>query len=141
MSVVAKAYGLLSRSLLEGEIDLTVDSVKVMLCTSGYAPNQDTHRHVSDVTNEVVGTAYTAGGKQIAATGLSYTAATNTLVLDGNDVTWAASTITARYAVFYVDNATKPLLGWWDFESDEISSNGNFTLTLNPAGLLNVSTP
>ena len=52
------------RDLLNGSIDLDTDTIKVMLVTSAYVPNQDTHTERSDVTNEVTGTnqGSTAGG-------------------------------------------------------------------------------
>ncbi len=59
--------------------------------------------------------------------------------LDAADVTWASSTITARYAAIYKDTgsaATSPLMGWVDFGQDESSSNGNFTIQWSPNGIL-----
>ncbi len=44
-------------------------------------------------------------------------------------VTWASSTITARYAVLYDNAGTKPLLAVVNFGTDQSSSNGNFTVT------------
>lgn len=140
MAVTAKLYGPFLQSLTNKEVDLDSDTLKVMLCTSGYTPDQDTHRYKSDVTNEVAGTGYTAGGQALTGVTVSYTAATNTLMLDANDPSWPASTITARYAVFYDDSpataATKPLIAYWDLGSDQISSAGNFTLTLSGSGIV-----
>jgi len=44
-----------------GEIDFGDDTIKVMLSTESYVPDQDTHEFRDDVTNEVAGTGYTAG--------------------------------------------------------------------------------
>src|SRR5690606_7830921 len=105
MAVTAKLYGLFLKSLANKEIDLETDTLKVMLCTSSYSPNQDTHQYKSSVTNEVSGTGYTAGGKTLTGVTVTYDTGTNTLTLDADDVTWSSSTITARYAVFYDDTA------------------------------------
>ena len=46
----------------KGAIDYDTDTFKIMLVTSSYTPNKGTHTRRSDVTNEVTGTGYTAGG-------------------------------------------------------------------------------
>lgn len=70
--------------------DYLTDTMKVMLTTSTYAENLDTHETKSDVTNEVTGTGYTAGGNALASKTITYTAANSWAT------TWAAST---AYAV------------------------------------------
>lgn len=140
---VAKVYGLFLQSLANKEIDLDSDTIKVMLCTSTYAPNQDTHRYKSSVTNEVSGTGYTAGGNTLTSPSLTYTAGTNTLAFDAADTSWASSTITARYAVIYdstpATDATRPLICYIDFEADVTSSNAAFTITFDSAGIVTLT--
>lgn len=138
MAVTAKVYGPLLNSMANKEVDLNTDTIKVMLCTSSYVPNQDTHQYKSSVTNEVAATGnYTTGGATVANPTFSYDTATNTWKFDGDDVTWASSTITARYAVFYDDTATNdPLICYWDFGADQSSSSGNFTLSFSASGLV-----
>jgi hypothetical protein len=48
--------------LARNNIDFDTDTFKAMLVTSSYTPNKDTHDKRDDVTNEVAGTGYTAGG-------------------------------------------------------------------------------
>jgi len=143
MAVTALQYGLFQKSLGNKEIDLDSDALKVMLCTSLYTPSQDTHQYKSSITNEVVGTAYVAAGQAIASLVVAYTAGTNTFNLDGADVVWAASTITARYAIIYDStpgtDATRPLICYVDFGADVISSGGNFTISWDPAGIISVT--
>ena len=140
MAVTAKMYGNFVAKLANKEIDLDSDTLKVMLTTSAYTPNQDTHIYKSSVTNEVTGTGYTAGGATLTSVTVNYDAATNTFTLDSADPSWANSTITARYAVFYDDTpstaATKPLIAYWDFGADVSSSGGPFTLTIDAAGIV-----
>ena len=85
MAVTANLYGLFLQSLANKEIDLDTDVIKVMLCTSTYTPNQDTHRYKSSVTNEVTGTGYTAGGATLGTVAVTYDTATNTLKFDAAD--------------------------------------------------------
>lgn len=43
------------------------DTIKVALLTSSYTPNYDTHDFFDDITNEVTGTGYTAGGATLGS--------------------------------------------------------------------------
>lgn len=142
--MAAKLYGQFLGKALNKEIDWDTDTIKVALLTSAYVPNQDTHDYFDDVVgSEVTGTGYVAGGATLANKALTYDAASNTVILDADDVTWAASTITARYAVIYDatpgTNATRPLIGYVDFVSDQSSTNGNFTLTWDATGMVRAS--
>jgi hypothetical protein len=140
----SKAYGNLAKAVFNKELDWDSDDVKVMLVSSSYVPNQDTHDYLDDVnTYEVTGTGYTAGGQSLASKTASYDAPSNTLVLDAADVTWANSTITARYAVVYNNTpstaATKPLVGYIDLISDQASNNGNFVIEWDSTGILRLT--
>ena len=48
-------------------IDFDNDTFKQLLVTSSYTANKDTHTKRSDVTNEISGTGYTAGGATVTA--------------------------------------------------------------------------
>lgn len=139
----AKAYGLFAKSLLNKEVDIDTDIIKVMLCTSAYTPNQDAHQYKSSITNEVTGTGYTAGGLALASSAVSYNASTNTVMFDANDASWPASTIAARYVVLYDStpgsDATRPLIGYVDLEADVSTTNGNFQVTWDAAGILTLT--
>jgi hypothetical protein len=143
MAVTAFLYGNFIKSVMNKEIDLDTDAIKVMLCTSTYTPNQDTHQYKSSVTNEVTGTGYTAGGATLTGVSVTYTGATNVFMFDAADTSWAASTITARYAVIYdstpATDATRPLIGYVDFGADVSSTGAAFTITWDAAGIFTVT--
>jgi hypothetical protein len=143
VAVTAKMYGLFLKSLANKEVDLDSDTLKVMLCTATYTPNQDTHQYKSDVTNEVSGTGYTAAGQALTSVTVTYTGASNTLALDAADPAWTSSTITARYAVFYdstpATDATRPLISYVDFGADVVSTSGTFTITLDASGIATIT--
>lgn len=143
MAVTATLFGGFLQSLANKEIDLDTDTLKVMLCTSTYAPNQDTHRYKSSVTNEVAGTGYTATGAALTGVTVTYDAATNTLKLDANDVSWPSSTLTARYAVVYdstpASDATRPLIALVDFGADVSTTSGTFQITWSASGIATIS--
>lgn len=135
-----KTYGSLITKAFNKEIDWDSDTIKVALVTSSYTPNQDTHDYWDDVSaNEASGTGYTAGGATLGSKTVAYTAGTNVTTFDAADVSWTTSTITARYAVIYDDTpataATKPLIGYVDFGSDQSSSAGTFSIVWNASGI------
>jgi len=124
-----------------GTIDWSDNSnttIKVMLVTSDYAPDIDTHAFASDVTNEVSGDGYTAGGQAIANRTVTKDNTNDVGKYDGDDVTWSSSTIRARGCVVYKDTGdatTSPLIGYIDFTEDKASSAGDFVLQWNSEGI------
>ena len=140
----SKLYGQFLQQALNKEIDWDTDTIKVALLSNSYTPDQDAHNYFDDVVSfEVTGTGYTQGGNTLANKTNTYNSATNVIVLDADDTTWSSSTITARYAVVYdatpATNATRPLIGYVDFGSDQSSSNGNFTITWDATGIVRIT--
>jgi hypothetical protein len=133
-------YTTFKRDIMNGAIDLDTDTVKVMLCTSTYTPSAS-HAKRSDITNEVSGTGYTAGGTAIGSP--TVTNVSTTGVFDGNDVSWTTSTITARYAVLYKSrggaSTADELICVLDFTTDKISTAGTFSIVWSASGILNLS--
>lgn len=135
-------YNAFKKNIMNGGIDLDTNTIKVMLVTSSYTPEQDTHEDRADVTNEVTGDGYTSGGAEITNKAVTQDNTDNEGVFDGDDVTWSASTITARGAVIYKstgDASTDLLVCYIDFGSDKSSSSGNFTIQWNAEGILNLA--
>jgi len=191
------------------EVDLDTDAIKVMLCSSAYTPDRAAHDYKNDITNEVTGSGYTAGGATLANVTVGYVAANswakaraNTtayvvgeavrpatgngflyqcitagttagsiptypttiggtvtdgsvvwecvgiggIVFNCDDPTWDPSTISGvRFAVFYDStpgtDATRPLLWLMDFETDQSSTSGPFTIQVDPTGITFVLVP
>ena len=119
------------RDIQNANIDLDSDTIKVMLVTSVYTPDQDAPTKRSDVTNEVSGTNYTTGGQTLAIKSVAADNTDNDGVFDADDLTWANATITARGAVLYKSRvgaaSVDELIMYIDFGSDQISTTGNFT--------------
>lgn len=134
-------YNSFKKNIMNGSIDLDTDTIKVMLVTSSYTPNQDTHEFKSDVTNEVTGTGYTAGGATLSNKSVTQDNTDDEGVFDADDVTWSNSTITARGAVLYKstgNDATSPLICYFDFGENKSSSNGDFSIQWNSEGIINL---
>ena len=142
MAVTHKYYGKFFLSLANKEVDLNSDSIYAALVTSSYTFDQDAHDYFNDITNEVTGTGYTAGGAAIGSPSIAYTGGSNTFTFDGNDVSWGSSTITARGAVIYDrtpgTDATRPLISFVDFGADVSTTGGTFTLQFNASGIATV---
>lgn len=144
MAVSGLLYGKLFTALWNKEIDYDTDVIKVSLHTVTYVPAQDTDDYFDDATNELATAGgYTAGGATLGSKTVTYTAGTNKHVLDGADVQWAASTLTARVVVIYDSspgtNATRPLIGYQLSTVDIVSSGGNFDIVWNAAGIVEIT--
>jgi hypothetical protein len=120
--------------------DTTAGRFKCMLVQSGYVPNFDTNSVFTDVTNEVTGTGYTAGGE--ALTGITFAISGGTITWDAGDVTWTASTITnAAAAVIYnTSEANKPLIAYVDFGGNFSTTSGTFQIVWNASGVFTLDT-
>lgn len=135
-------YNSFKRDIGNGGIDWDTDTIKVALVTSSYSPNIDTHDNFDDVTNEVTGTGYTAGGATLASTTATVDTTNDRASYDAADTSWATSTITARGAVIYKSTgtaSTSKLICYIDFGSDVTSTASNFSITWNANGILTLS--
>jgi len=137
--MASTAYDSYMDDVLTGNI-IKTDTYYVMLCTSTYAPNKGTHLKRSDVTNEVTGTGYTAGGQAIVPT-FSKDTTNHKEAITFPQVTWPSSTITARYAVYYKSRGglatADELVCVDDFVSDVVTTSGTLTLA---ATTININT-
>jgi hypothetical protein len=142
MATTTTVYNSYKLDALQGNIDLANDTIKVALCTSSYTPNIDTHSFFDDITNEVAGTGYTAGGETLGTKTTTQDNTDDEGVFDAADTTWSSSTITARYAIIYKStgvDSTSPLICYVDLGEDKTTASGNFTLSWNAEGILNVN--
>ena len=120
--------------------DFNTDTIKVALTTSSYSPAASTHDYFNDVTNEVSGTNYAAGGATLGS--LSLTESGGTVTFDAADTTWSQSGAgfsNARYAVIYKStgtSSTSPLIGYIDFGSDKGNVAGDLTIQWGASGLI-----
>lgn len=143
MAVTAKLYVNALKQAFNKEIDFDTDTIKVALLTNSYTPDQDADDYFSDISaNEAAGTGYTAGGATLGSKTVTVDAGTNTVIFDGDDVSWAASTVTAHYAVVYVDTgtaSTSALIGYADFGVDISSTAGTFLIQWDEGGIFTLT--
>ena len=133
-------YNSFWEDVLRGLIDVDSVTVRVMLTTSSYAENKDTHTKRSDVTNEVTGTGYTAGGVVSTVT-VTKDNATDRVTISLGAVNWPSATLTARKAVYYVARggaaAADELIAVNDFLSDVTATGATFSLSATTLPLQN----
>ncbi len=126
--------------MARGAIDFDTDTFKVMLVTSSYTPNKDTHDKRDDVTNEASGTGYTSGGVTSACT-VTKDTANDRVTLQFASVSWASSTITARGAVIYKSrggaSSADELVAYNDFGADVSTTAGTFSIAASTITLQN----
>jgi hypothetical protein len=117
--------------LANGNIDFGADTFNLLLVTSSYTANKDTHVKRDDVTNEVTGTGYTAGGAATACT-VTKDTATDKVTLSFASVSFSTATITAAGAVIYKArggaSSADELVAFIDFGGDVSSTGATFSV-------------
>jgi len=124
----------------KGAIDFDTDTFRILLVTDAYAANKDTHLKRSDVTNEVTGTGYTAGGATSACT-VTKDTANDRITIGFAAVSWGSSTLTARAAVIYKSrggaSSADELVAYVDFNGNISSNGGTFSVGASTITLQN----
>ena len=148
MAVTAHAYTKAGLALASKKIDLTADTVKVMLLSAyTVGTTQDTAEFVADVLGvgtEASGTGYSAGGVALVSPTFTESGHVYTFTSSTNP-SWNASggSLAAAYALFYDStpgtNATNPVLCYWDFGGTATATNATFTLTLSGSGVFTIT--
>ncbi len=141
MAITTTVYGNAALGLARGDIDFDTATVKVLLLNNTYLLDKDIHAFRSDLTGEITGAGYTAGGATVGTITTVYDAANDRAQVDGADVTWTALSATFRYAVMYLDTGTPTtsrLLQCMDFGADT-TVNGDTTLQWASTGFLHLT--
>lgn len=125
-------------------MDWVSDVINVLLTTNTYTEDLDAHDFRNDITNEVTGTNYVAGGVALSGKTLTYDSATNESRMDANDPTFTNITVSLiRKAVFYKvvgTAATDPLLWIYVFDGDQSVTAADFVIQLAATGAAKVVT-
>lgn len=138
-------FNIAKEKLADGTFDLDTNTFKMALTTDAQAlaatfAGTSTNAQYSDLTNEVAnGGGYTTGGKTLAAT---WVRSTGTITFDCDDQAWTSSTITAKYAVIYADNAgNDDLLCFCELDTGGSVStvSGTLTVTINASGVFTLA--
>lgn len=124
------------KKLADGTFDLDTHTFKAALGGSGQSldatfAGSSTDARYADLTAEVTGTGYTAGG--VTLTSVTWTRTTGTIAWTSAAPAWTTATFTAKYLVIYDStNTNKDILGIMELESGSTVSPSAGTLTVNP---------
>lgn len=118
-------------------------TLKLAFVTATYSVDQNLHDFFNDITNEVTGTGYTAGGNACATPTWTGPDGSGVLTFDAADpATWSqngAGFTNARRAILYYDtgvSTTSRLVGYSnDFGADVGNVAGDVTVTFNASGI------
>lgn len=142
MPATNQMFGPAVENMFKGQFDLSEDVVKVALF-SAYVFNED-HASLAQIKaagTEASGTGYSAGGATLThgtADAVTYADGIISFGENAEDTEWESSTITASFAVVYVDAATDAeRLGLCviDFDGEESSVDGTFKIDWHQLGI------
>jgi hypothetical protein len=139
MAISAGLYGLTIEKMFidTAAQSLEAETHKEALVTDTHTPDFTLHDFRDDLTNEVAGAGYTAGGVAFTATEL--TLAGGTMTYDFADTVYTTVTIAdAMGGVFYFNvgsAATDMLIGMQDFVTAASATAANFTIQHNASGV------
>lgn len=134
-------YTSVLRDTSVGSVDFDTDTFYVMATTGSYSPSKnDTKR--SDVTSEVTGTGYTAGGNAVTVTVNAVDTTNNRVDITLGGTTWPGSTISnAQCFVYYKRRggaaSADELVAVVDNVTPVSTSSGTLTLTSSTLRLQN----
>lgn len=125
-------YDSVLSDLFASDLHFNVANFRLMLVTDKYRAEKAVHRRRSDVTDEVKGSGYSAGGS-VVETAITPTQSPGLFTITLGGAFWINSTIRARAGVYYKANGGRAsddeLIAYIDFDEDVISTNGTFQLT------------
>ena len=117
-------YPIAKKEVLDGDIDLISDTIKIVLCTSGY-----TYSASHDFLNDI------SAGNRVAISGALASKTTTSGVFDAADVTFTALTgsVVTSWVLFQDTGteSTSALIAYFD----TVSGGGAFSFTPNGGNL------
>lgn len=135
-------YNSFKVSQLTSSINLSSDTINVILVTPSYVPSVSAHSYYSDITGEASGTGYTTSGVALSAKTVTINSSTSAAVFDAADVTWESSSVSANAAVLYKatgSSSTSPLIAYIGFTGGTQTSNlSNFQILWNSSGIFSL---
>ena len=138
------ASGFYNRGLFEmgrGMVNLSNDTIKVALCSTGYTFDKDhsvwSTAVAGPLSNQITGAWYTAGGQALSNQAWIQDDTNDWCKFDADDALWVSATIAnLRYAVYYNDtHASDVLLYCWDMGSAQSASAADLHLSYPTNGI------
>lgn len=139
MAAASGLYGITLRDVLDATalaVNIDSDSFKLALVTDTHTPDFNAHDFYADLTNEVSGTGYTAGGAVTASETIAVSG--GFVTIDFADVAWTTATFSSvRAGIWYDDTlASDPLICSNTFGADFSVTAGTLTVVVHANGYL-----
>lgn len=145
MAQTLNIYNNFLNTVTQKQVNLKTDDLRVMLVTSAYRPDKTNHAYKSNVTNEISGAGYTAGGQKLQ--NVTYTVSGQVGTLQATNPKWTGLTLkNLRYAVLYDNtpydsgatdaNTVKPLIAYIDFGDALTIINAELEIVWNVEGII-----
>lgn len=130
-------------SFAKAEIDWEGDTVRAILLTDAYTPDQDNDQYWSDISaNEFSGGSYPAGGVALTTKAVTQDNTNDRAVLDSDDVQFTGITGAFRYVVLVQwtgTPATSRLIRLIDPEGATVTlTNGTYDMTVPVGGWISL---
>ena len=137
------AQGLYNRAkynLAKKLMDLSGDTIKVMLLNNSHTFNAD-HNVPGDINaNEISGTGYSTGGAALANKTVTQDDTNDLMKFDADDTVWTVATFSAYHAALWDDTiATDDLICSIDFGGVKSVTGGTFTIQWNANGIFRLT--
>lgn len=147
MAITFVAYNKFKQKLLNQadaiDFDAVGTTIKMALVLAAYTPNIDTHEFYSDLTNEMSGGGYTAGGYALDTKAVNLDTVNDRAEFDADDEAISGVAGTFRYVVLYKDTGvatTSPLIGYFNMGADvTVTADITQTFQWNAEGILQVT--
>jgi hypothetical protein len=120
------------RERLEARHNFATDLFKVALYDATAVLDSNTTSYVT--SGEVIGTGYTAGGKNLAHPQVLLDLAARVAYASFDDAVWDNSVIVARGALIYNQTSGQRAVAVFDFGVDRTSNHGPFHVQFPPLG-------
>ena len=130
--------------LMDGGFDLNTNTIKCALLNTSHTTNIDTQEYWDDVsTNEVSGTGYTAGGKELSGKSINKDNSNNLAYFDATDVSWTNATLSnVKHACIYKDTGTpgtSPILCIITMANTYNVTGATFTIVWSANGIFKIT--
>lgn len=132
-------YNRLKYNLAKKLVDLSIDTIKVILLNNSHSFNADHNVNTDINTNEITGTGYTTGGETIGSPTVTQNDTSDKMVFDGADVAWTTATFTAYHAALVDTSVSNNLCGSIDFGGAKTVTGGTFTIQWDAVGIITLS--
>ena len=125
--------------ILNGELNLDIDTIKVLIVTSGSYVYDADHNFLAEVT----GAEASAGGyvrKTLASVSITQDDTNNYAVFDAADVTWEGITVNGGGAILFKDSGSNanvsPLIMYSNTQFPVTITGGNLQIVWSTSGIL-----